>query len=373
MNKIKDIHNAELIYYMCDNNRIKGPYNIDQLISLYITNQIHDETIHLQCASKYNLRNSWFPIVIPTLERSRDDYLHLESQDPELFDKLIKPILDGDIQQIGPIPADYPHHKTVKLKSCGAKFLSKLGHLLTYFALLIILLHTGMFMICSLCLFTLCPPLPIYALSFMGILVTPCIIVSVLLTQFDDIWNEIQSWMIAYIVWGLISYLLFMIYVIAVYCIENAEGYLDVLNNIVMITLGFDVGEFNVNSIIMSNYFILTDVIRGKKMDVLILMMTPFVASLLPATVIGFIANFILDEKYELDCRQEYLDGDICIESSESCCKIISSHDWNNIYVFMGGLSANILAMWAIIRIFCYIMVHADPLFATYVKRRRKY
>ena len=95
-----------------------------------------------------------------------------------------------------------------------------------------------------------------------------------------------------------------------------------------MFTLGIDVGEFNVNSIIMSRYFIIfSDLIKGKQMDVLILMITPFVASLLPATVIGFVANFILLEKYELRCREEYLEGDVCFDSNSGCCQVISSYD----------------------------------------------
>lgn len=88
--------------------------------------------------------------------------------------------------------------------------------------------------------------------------------------------------------------------------------------------------------------------------------------------MVGFIANFILAERYELQCKEEYIEGDVCFEEADSCCKIISSHDWNNLYVFTGGLASNILAIWATIRIFGYFMVHADPVLATYVKRRRK-
>ena len=212
----------------------------------------------------------------------------------------------------------------------------------------------------------------VYGTSFIGIIATPCVVVYLLLTQLS-IWDGIQSWMIAYITWGIVSYSIFMIYVAAVYFIDDAsEGYLNILNDLLMFTLGIDVGEFNVNSIIMSRYFIIfSDLIKGKQMDVLILMITPFVASLLPATVIGFVANFILLEKYELRCREEYLEGDVCFDSNSGCCQVISSYDWDNMYLFMGGLSSNILAIWAVIKILGYIMVHADPFLATYVKRRR--
>ena len=102
--------------------------------------------------------------------------------------------------------------------------------------------------------------------------------------------------MIAYIVWGIISYILVMSYVIIVYVIDNAKGYLDYFNNVIMLVLGIDVGEFDVNSIIISNTFISFDVIKGRQMDVLVLLITPFIASLLPATVVGFITNFVLVE-----------------------------------------------------------------------------
>ena len=347
---------------MFDNNRVKGPYT-------YVFNEIYDERIFLISASKYNTKD-WVPVVIPHVGADRNDYLLLEFEYRELFNQFIKPILDGDLLRVGPIPEQYPQ-RTIKLRSCAAKFLSKIGQLSVFFMLLIVILHTGVFMLFGLCIVLFSSHWPcFYATSFMGVIVTPCIIVYVLLSQ-ASIWDEIQSWMIAYIVWGLIAYIILMIYVGAVYFTEDSEDYLDIFNDLLMLILGIDIGDLNINTIIMSNNFVLTDVIRGRKMDVLILMMGPFVASLLPATIVGFIASYFLSEKFELDCKDEYLEGDICFDSETGCCKLLSSHEWNNIYYFMGGLASNILAMWAIIRIFGYFMAYADPFFASYVRRRR--
>ena len=63
---------------------------------------------------------------------------------------------------------------------------------------------------------------------------------------------------------------------------------------------------------------------------------------------------------------------DICFETDYGCCDILSSHDWNNVYAFMGGLASNILAMWGMIKMLGYLIVHADPALATYVKRRKR-
>ena len=99
--EIKDIHNAQLIFYAFINHRIKGPYTIDQLISLYVFNELHDDIIYLKPASQLSMKD-WFPIKSPYPNADRDSYVHLESEYPELFDKFVEPIIDGAIQQIGP-------------------------------------------------------------------------------------------------------------------------------------------------------------------------------------------------------------------------------------------------------------------------------
>ncbi len=322
--QIKQMHDIRFIYYIHDDNMIRGPYTIDQLISLYVFKQIHSNTIHIKSASELH-RREWFEIVIPIpLISEPSAYVSLKGKFPEIYDQFIKPIISGDLGQIGPAPTDRPQQKQIVLKTFVGKMLFKIGKFLAYLSLLFILLHTGIFISCSICFFYCSAPIA-YATSFSGIIITPCIVVYIMLKEFV-VADEIQAWMIAYITWGILSYILLMTYVVVVYVIENFS-HLDFFNHVIMLVLGIDVGKLDVNSIITSEFFVSVDVVKGKRTDILVLLVTPFVASLLPATVVGFIANFILVEQFKLLCKDNYVDGSLCLESDYGCCQIVSSHD----------------------------------------------
>ena len=114
-------------------------------------------------------------------------------------------------------------------------------------------------------------------------------------------------------------------------------------------------------------------ILKGQDMGMIVLVMIPACASLLPAAIVGFISNFVLEEKFELKCDDNFVtdDIDLCFDSSYGCCKVISSHSWRNFYRFLGGLASNIIASWAIIRICGYLLVNASPDFSVHANRKR--
>lgn len=93
-----------------------------------------------------------------------------------------------------------------------------------------------------------------------------------------------------------------------------------------------------------------------------------FIVACLPAVVAGFIANYILEEKFLLECDNDT--GDICFEDGRGCCVVISSHKLENFYDFMGGLFSNILAAYAFIRICGWILALGDLEMRAYATKR---
>merc|ERR1711971_6931 len=157
--------------------------------------------------------------------------------------------------------------------------------------------------------------------------------------------------MVAYIVWGFFSFLI----TVAMSAMSEC-GYLNhykSIVNVVTLVIGVDFGNFDVRR----TGFGLT--------GVAVLFLFPCLASLLPAAVCGFIANFALEKKFELKCSEDII-SDICFDDSFGCCEVISSHDVTNSYAFLGGMASNILATWAIIRICGYLLITAFPKLALY-------
>eukprot|EP01083_Nonionella_stella_P303249 1049033_1 len=98
----------------------------------------------------------------------------------------------------------------------------------------------------------------------------------------------------------------------------------------------------------------------------------PALASALPAIICGFIANFVWEEKFIIKCSDDTQNThDLCFDDERGCCGVVSSHELQFMYAFIGSLSSNILATWAIIRILGYIIVNASPSLSMYIKRRK--
>ena len=81
-------------------------------------------------------------------------------------------------------------------------------------------------------------------------------------------------------------------------------------------------------------------------------------AAMIPAAISGFLANYFLEERFELKCGKD-LDNEeiICTSDGKQCCNIISSFDIADSYNFIGGLFSNMLAVFALIRILACLMI----------------
>jgi len=103
------------------------------------------------------------------------------------------------------------------------------------------------------------------------------------------------------------------------------------------------------------------------------ILLFPSIASLLPSAIIGFIANFVLEEKFVLKCNEGFANEgtNLCSEDGSGCCQVISSHNVWNAQDFVGGLASNILATWAIIRICGYLLVNASSEASVWAKRAK--
>ena len=96
----------------------------------------------------------------------------------------------------------------------------------------------------------------------------------------------------------------------------------------------------------------------------------PSLTALLPAVIIGYISNAILEEKFQLICSEDITNDNeaLCFGSDYGCCEIISSHEFMTSFAFFGILSSNILFMLAVIRVAEYIMSTAIDDMAIFVK-----
>ena len=200
----------------------------------------------------------------------------------------------------------------------------------------------------------------------LGLTFMPFIMVYVVLLDSVDVdeWNgEIQSWMIAYISWGIISYLLSMIVLSTmVYETWKQMEKMKTLMHIMFFIIGVDFGDIDFQALYNSNMVFGFCVVG----------VFPSMVASLPSAIVGFIANFVLEEKFVLQCSDDIDDTDLCFNNSgHGCCQVISSHDLRNSYSFMGGLASNILATWAIIRILGYLIVNIAPEAAIFAKRNK--
>merc|ERR1719382_1892891 len=179
-------------------------------------------------------------------------------------------------------------------------------------------------------------------------------------------WDEIQSWMVSYIVWGVSSYTIFCVLLCAQskQITQSGPSGFDTMMNVVLKIIGVDFGGVSIMAWSQAN-----------PMDPkfwAILCLFPSLASLLPAAIAGFIANFILEERFELSCDGIEENTDDCaVVTTDGCCEIISSHAAENMYGFLGGMASSILATWGIIQIFGFLIVSAFPEFALYAKKKK--
>eukprot|EP01083_Nonionella_stella_P243514 848451_1 len=113
--------------------------------------------------------------------------------------------------------------------------------------------------------------------------------------------------MIAHIVWGFCVSMYWMFYVIVI-----KSGKYNSVNAMLWKVIGIDLPVEQQKS-------------KG--------FISVLLASLIPAITAGFIANFILEEKFILECDKNTKESNLCADNRDKCCTIISSHDISNILV----------------------------------------
>eukprot|EP01083_Nonionella_stella_P079724 218881_1 len=398
---IKPMHNTRLICYIYDGGKIKGPHTCDEIVSLYVYNQIQDDIIYISSATA---NKEWYKLEIPPSDIWDDilyDYSHGEGADlelgeeyleknneiktkfPELYNALIINVIKGKVTKIDPplkIPEDVQ-----KRKSIASLFVPLLGKIVACCTLIIIALHLVPFVLLSFAYWR-CIDLEslsvgagdrmtsvFYIIMFCGFVAPPLIMTWLLLSKLR-LYDEIQSWMIAYIVWGIFTFMVLTTYTILTIILQGRKQkkYLRTVNRIIFFIVAIDFGAFDIISMLSAKNVYIEDIFSGQAMGLVTFFLQMPIASLLPSAVCGFIANYILQEKFELKCRTEIVNTNICFNSLEyGCCEVISSHNWMNSYAFMGRFASNILAVWAIIRICGYLLANARSDYAIHAKRTK--
>eukprot|EP01083_Nonionella_stella_P305989 1069781_1 len=225
---LKPMHNTELICYIYDGGRIKGPHTCDEIISLYVYNQIQDDILYISSATA---NKKWYKLEIPRGITWRNkvklgaEYLkknsEIKTKFPELYNALIINIIKGKLTKIAP-PLEIPE-EVQNRKSIASLFVPFLGKTVAFCTLIIVALHIAPFIPLSFAYRMMCIrprccvesvsktvliwlSVVFYIIMFCGFL-TPPFITTWLLVSKLRLYDEIQSWMIAYIVWGIFTFM----------------------------------------------------------------------------------------------------------------------------------------------------------------------
>eukprot|EP01083_Nonionella_stella_P214907 773946_1 len=396
MADIEPYHDITQLHYILHNHRINGPYTINEITSLYVYKQIKSgETLYISSADG---QSEWLELQIPEnmmdITGDPGEAIHdlltknspIKKAYPKLYRSLVEHVMLGKIR-----PVQAPHEIPEKERKEMSKFVVRrlLGKILFILILVIILAHIAPLFIFSI-LIMLCAlkcesnldghdtvekitVFLFYFLMLSGLIASPIVVCYLILTE-TEMYDEIQSWMIAYIVWGIFTFMVLTTYTILTIILQGRKQkkYLRTVNRIIFFIVAIDFGAFDIISMLSAKNVYIEDIFSGQAMGLVTFFLQMPIASLLPSAVCGFIANYILQEKFELKCRTEIVNTNICFNSLEyGCCEVISSHNWMNSYAFMGRFASNILAVWAIIRICGYLLANARSDYAIHAKRTK--
>ena len=376
------------LFYIYNDNKISGPFTTDEIILLYVKRKIKDNTLYIKSAASED--NIWHKLIFPrkfysklkdkdtkrfeTIPESLTVNAEIKHSFPELYTQLIENTIIGTLRQVDPpsdVPADYK-----RAASIYYTLITILGRFLAISMGIFMIIHnlaSILIACCWCCCGLICVGccgsyegnviISTILITYSGMLYVPGVVVYVVLSE-STLWSEIQSWMISYIVWALVSYIFSSGYWGSTF--TNSKSKLNLMDSTVKAIIGVDLGDISLVQVLSQG---------GVDLSAMSLMGLTFIlpafAALLPAAIIGFIANFILEEKFELQCGDNIESSYLCFEAQYGCCEVISSHDYRNTYQFLGGLASNCIAVWAIIRIVGYLVVNAFPAFSAYATRRK--
>merc|ERR1712228_371565 len=196
-----------------------------------------------------------------------EDNKEFKEKFPKFYDYFIPKIKLEEADKIE-TPVDIPEEAVKKL-SIGKRFIEWMGIILLTIATALIV---GVHVLPTFCL-TMCVAIPVFMcadadedvallitllISFFGLIVTPFIIVYIVLLGEMDAWDEIQSWMIAYIAWGICSYFLFASFIFGFLLQETGARdaglkLTTVSAGVVFWLLGIDFGSISVKELFNSD------------------------------------------------------------------------------------------------------------------------
>eukprot|EP01083_Nonionella_stella_P137793 419262_1 len=374
--KVSD-HLKEL-FYIYYKHHISGPYNPKEIVQLYMTSKIEDE-IYVKNIKNAEEKDEWYRVSLsktPTKESIQINN-RFKEKFPALYAYLIPKIQSKAMQQFT-TPVDTPEGALQKI-SLFTRITLILGKMVAALTLIFITIHVLPTLIIALCIWSL----PVYLMcgnetdeeenvlyggtifiSYLGLIAIPFFVVYYVLLDSVDYseWDgEIQSWMVAYLAWGMCAYL-FTVGIVAggILSKEDVSPVVRAIANTMFWIIGVDFGDID-PLLLLGEYQ--TFSFAG-------VFLFPALASVLPAAIVGFIANFILETKFELKCGGSITSNVLCFDDGHGCCEVISSHDVSNSYVFIGGLASNVLATWAVVRIIGYLMVNLTPEAAMFAKKK---
>eukprot|EP01083_Nonionella_stella_P039117 106389_1 len=335
-------------------------YIIDRFVETIKTEKKGDVYILDMCATDQDNVEEQFNEIVRIIADEDDE----KSQGPEIFVDTMNTsqnTVDVNPKQFLSRPISHDQARTNKTEhldekkeatiSKGEKALRVIGKLVYFLVMLvyglhIMLLYPFLQLCCRKRIKTsswLFEKIPIEdSIYGASILLTTFIVL--LIISLLDIYSEIQSWMVAYMVWCIYVVMYSFNRACTVYSIFSKReicgmkaGNVQGFNLIIKYVVGVEVDNKAEN-----NYTRLLAVVGG----------------LFPALLAGLVANYILQEKYTLKCSKDF-SSEIC--EGPICCKLISSHEIKYFYQFIGVLASRIIASFGIVRLIGWLFCKGHP------------
>eukprot|EP01084_Bolivina_argentea_P213667 362807_1 len=419
------VYKTQRLYFIYD-DQIKGPFIKDELITLYVKNKIKKNIFWVTEArgsgSMFDKKHNWYKVTLPdSITFQKDEspttkiqtYIEANMQIKKTFPELyVNLIQDTLIRRIKKCAVKYPANIPQELEgsSIFSSVMQIIGKIIFISVVIILGCHCLATFLMMFVVVVITNKMNMddgalktysyFVMLYVGMAVSPPLITKYLLLGYLSYWTELQSWMISYCVWGIISFITSTVYLVCLYYkskykikAQTYDSIMQTLDALIFLILGVDTGDldeefsaihFGILSLVLSiansksSYWVMKDMLF--KMDSFAglgrFYVFPALASLLPSAVCGFIANFILEEKFELKCGEALSADmsdqyDLCFDDERGCCNVISSHDIQFSYSFVGGLASNMLAVWAMIRFLGYLIVNASRSLSIHVKRKK--
>ena len=211
-----------------------------------------------------------------------------------------------------------------------------IGRVLRILIIVIFFLHVNVFLCLSFCLELWLDNDVVTTLVILFGPLNTTITTVICINYVGEFYDEIQSWEIAYISWSAFCFIGILIQETWVCCSKSKTR--DQISQ-----------EFD-------SYLLAPFGVKASKVGSSGWWSLPLV-SCAPAIVCGYLANYMLQERFELECNELYFGiSDIC--EDDVCCIVISSHDdWIN---FITKLASSIIAGWGIVKSIGFFITKYD-------------